>query len=284
VVRIKLTTAVLAMAAVLGIGPADAASLPQRIVSLNVCADDLVLALADPDQIAALSIYAADPSLSYLAAQAAPFRHDTESAEQVVAAKPDLILAGTFTKRATRDILTGLGYPLTLMPPANTVDQSIQQIRQVAALVGHPDRGEALVSAIEAARTRAKGIVAGTKLTAADYERRGYVTGSQSLTSDLLTTVGLTDASGGLAGTFGGYVPLEKIVANPPDVIVVDAADPRAEDQGTALLSHPALAEIYPPDRRIVLPDQLITCGGPSLPAAFDRLAAEAERVARAKP
>jgi iron complex transport system substrate-binding protein len=260
------------------------AAAPQRIVSLNVCADELLLALADPDQIAALSVFAADPSLSYLAPQAAGFRHDTQSAEQVIAARPDLVIAGTFTKRETRDILTGLGYSLTLLPPARTVDQSIAQIRQVAALVGHPDRGEALVGAIDAARTRATAVVAGAKLTAADYERRGYVGGSGTLSADLLTTVGLTDAGGGLAGVVGGYVSLEKIVADPPDVIVVDTADPRAEDQGSALLSHPALLEIYPPDRRIVLPDALITCGGPSLPAAFDRLAAEAKRVAAAKP
>jgi iron complex transport system substrate-binding protein len=40
------------------------------------------------------------------------------------------------------------------------------------------------------------------------------------------------------------------------------------------------LTELYPPERRIVLPDRLTTCGGPSLPVAFDLLASEAKRVA----
>jgi iron complex transport system substrate-binding protein len=282
-VRALLAAVSIAFIALLAPAPSGAAEAPRRIVSLNVCTDELVLALADPGQIAALSVYAADPGLSFLAAKAAAFPHDAKSAEQVVAEKPDLVLAGTFTKRATRDILTNLGYSLTLVPPANTVDQSIQQIRQVAALVGHPDRGEALVAQIEGARARATAVVAGAKITAANYQRRGYVGGGKTLTADVLKIVGLIDAGGPLAGSFGGFVSLEKIVANPPDVIVVAAASPPAEDQGSALLSHPALNELYPPDKRIVLPTRLITCGGPSLPAAFDQLAAQAERVVRAQ-
>src|SRR6185312_356900 len=96
----------------------------------------------------------------------------------------------------------------------------------------------------------------------------------------LLATVGLIDAGGGLTGGSGGFVPLERLVASPPDVLVVGSGDPRAEDQGSALLSHPALVRDFPPEKRIVLPDRLTVCGGPSLPAAFDRLAAEAKRVA----
>jgi iron complex transport system substrate-binding protein len=271
---------VLATAIALAAAGAEAADAPRRIVSLNVCADQLLLALADRDQIAALSIYAADRGMSFLAPAADALPHDTASAEQVVAHRPDLVFAGTLTKRATREMLPRLGYAVTLLPPARTVDQSIQQIRQVAAATGHAERGEALVAEIDAARTRARAAVRGARLTAAVYQRRGYVTGSGTLTADLLATVGLVDGGGLLAGNIGGFVPLERIVANPPDVLIVGSPAPRAEDQGSALLSHPALAELYPPAKRIILPDRLTVCGGPSLPAAFDWLAAEARRVA----
>ena len=51
------------VALVLGLAaPGDAADAPRRVVSFNVCADQLVLALAEPDQIAALSPNAADPA------------------------------------------------------------------------------------------------------------------------------------------------------------------------------------------------------------------------------
>jgi iron complex transport system substrate-binding protein len=272
------------MAVIAALSPAvPRAATPQRIVSLNVCADQLILALADPEQIAALSVYAADRGMSFLASSADGFPHNTTSAEQVVVHMPDLVFAGTLTKRATREMLGRLGYNVTLLAPARTVDQSIQQIRQVAALVGHAERGEALVVAIEAARARAKTAVASVKITAAVYQRRGYVTGSGTLTGDLIATVGLADGGGKLAGNIGGFVPLERIVASPPNVIIVASGDQRAEDQGSALLSHPVLAELYPPAKRIVLPERLTVCGGPSLPMAFDWLAAEAKRVAGAR-
>src|SRR5436305_1187542 len=113
------------------------------------------------------------------------------------------------------------------------------------------------------------------------YLRRGYVTGSDTLTSELLAVVGLDNAGSKLAGVTGGVVPLEKLIASPPDYLLVSSLAPPAEDQGSALLAHPALAALFPPERRIALPERLTVCGGPSLPAALDWLASEAQRVRR---
>ncbi len=137
---------------------------------------------------------------------------------------------------------------------------------------------------IEAARKAAVAAARGRPHpTAIVYQRRGYVTGGDTLTGELLSIAGFTNDGGVLAGKTGGFVPLEKLVANHPDYIVVASADPQAVDQGTALLSHPALTTLYPPSRRIVLPQRLTVCGGPSLPAALDRVSREAA-ARRAKP
>ena len=256
---------------------------PERIVSINLCADELLVTLADPQQIAALSIYAADPLMSFTADAAKNFRHDVADAEQIVDLDADFILAGRFTKRATREMLERLGYRVELLDAVSSIDDSIAQIRRIAALVGHPQRGEALIADIEAARARAGAVSTGSNhATAAVYQRRGYVTGGDTLTGELLTIAGFRNIGGDLAGERGGFVALETIVADPPDFIVVAGADRRIEDQGSALLAHPALAALYPPERRIVVPERLTVCGGPSLPAALDRLAEEAQRVLRA--
>jgi iron complex transport system substrate-binding protein len=262
---------------------AEAQSVPpSRIVSINLCADGLLLALADREQIAALSPYAVDARLSFLAEEAARFRHDAAEAETVVEIQPDLILAGRFTKLATRDMLASLGYRIVPLDAVRSIDQSIAQIREVAALVGHPARGERLVSEIEAARARARLATSGMAVapTAAVYQRRGYVTGAETLTSDLLAAIGFANTGGSLAGRTGGFVPLERLVAGRPDYLVVAAPEISAEDQGTALLSHPALQRLYPPEHRIVLPESVTVCAGPSLPAALDQLAAEVGRLA----
>ena len=254
---------------------AHAAEAPSRVVSINLCADELLVALAAPEQIAALSVYATDPRLSYVAAAAKAFRHDAGDAETVVDLDPDLVLAGRFTKRATRDMLAALGYRVVLLDPARSVDDSIGQVREVAALVGHPERGEALVAAIDAARASAvaAGRERGRRATAAVYQRRGYV-------GDLLGAVGFVNVGGSLAGERGGFVPLERLIDQPPDYLVVTSFADGAGDQGSALLAHPALSALFPPQKRIVLPERLTVCGGPSLPEAFDWLASEARRLA----
>lgn len=261
----------------------SAGAAPSRIVSINLCADELLIALADPGQIMALSPYATDATLSYVADRAKAFRHDAAEAETVVELDPDLVLAGRFTKRATREMLARLGYPVSLLDPARSVQQSIDQIREVAGLVGHPERGDALIAAIDEARTRASAAAGVFQPTAAVYQRRGYVTGGDTLTGELLGLAGFLNQGGALAGATGGFVPLERLIANHPDFLIVASANPRPEDQGTALLAHPALSRLYPPERRIVLPERLTVCGGPSLPAALDWLAGEARRV-RAAP
>jgi len=192
------------------------------------------------------------------------------------------VFAGRFTKLATRDMLTNLGYRVVPLDTARGIEESIAQIREVAVLVGHPERGEALVAEIEAAIERARlatGALA-DRPTAAVYQRRGYVTGAETLTADLMDAVGLVNAGGSLAGRTGGFVPLERLVSGRPDYLVVAAPAIRAEDQGTALLAHPALQRLYPPERRIVLPERLTVCAGPSLPAALDWLAGEVTRSA----
>jgi iron complex transport system substrate-binding protein len=266
------------LAAILLAGPAMSA--PQRIVSINACADQLLLALADPGQIAALSLYATDPAYSYLAEQAKAFPHDAGSAETVIERKPDLVLAGRFTKRETRSLLKRLGYKVVELDTVKSIDDSIAQIRDVAALLGHPDRGADLIARIEAARVRAAAAApTGAEPTVAVYQRRGYVTGQNTLTAELLRLAGFADMGGALAGKTGGFVPLERIVTGKPDLLVV--ADPHvvAADQGSALLAHPALRELYPADRRITLPGRLTICAGPSLPEAIDTLAAERARL-----
>ena len=259
-------------------------AVPHRVVSINLCADELLLALADTGQIASLSTYATDPELSTVGEQAAAFPHRAASAESVIAFAPDLVLAGRFTKRDTRDMLTRLGYRLELLDAPRSIADSEKQIRQVAALLGHPERGDALIAEIESAKAHTAASAPPTAPTAANYQRRGYVAGSDTLMTELLAIGGFADAGGALAGKTGRFVPLEKLVASPPDFIVVASNDMAPRDEGSALLAHPALLRLYPASRRIVLPPKLTVCGGPTLPAALDRVASEAHRVRAGNP
>ena len=131
-------------------------------------------------------------------------------------------------------------------------------------------------------------IIAGVRRAVADRHfrvlpltRRGWVSGSDSFVSSLLTETGLFNAAGDLGFSFGGFASLEAIVSLKPDLIVVSQAGDYAGDDGQAFLLHPALARFYPPARRIVIPERLTECGGVMLADALDVLARELKRVER---
>jgi iron complex transport system substrate-binding protein len=89
----------------------------------------------------------------------------------------------------------------------------------------------------------------------------------------------LSNAASGLGITHGGFAKLEAIVAARPDFILISDGSDVAEDEGSALLLHPALEKMYPPSRRILIPEDLTVCAGPMLADALDRLVAELKRI-----
>lgn len=267
----------MAAAAVAWVAPALAEAHP-RVVSINMCTDQLVLALADPDQILALSVYARDPMLSFGAAAAANYPSLSGVAEEVLVLQPDLVLSGRYTRQTTRGFLKAKGVALAEFDIARSIADATAQIRRAGELLGQPARADAAVAAIDAAVARAKARQH-ARLSVLPLQRRGWVAG-RTLTTDLLDVLGLTNAGAAFAAT-GGFVPLEKIIAHRPDALLLTRELAAAEDQGSALLVHPALVKLYPPGRRIYLPERLTVCGGPMLAEAIDRLAAEAERLGR---
>jgi iron complex transport system substrate-binding protein len=263
-----------------GNAPASAADLP-RVASMNVCTDQLLLTLADPDQILGLSRYSRDRFQSWAADDARRYRILSGGAEDILVLRPDVVVASTFDKRATRELLKEKGLHLVEFGVPRSLDEVKDQIREMGEIVQHPDRAAAEIARLEAAITRARQAVAQKRYRVLPLSRRGWVSGSESLLSSLLTEIGLFNAAGELGVAFGGFASLEAIVNLKPDFILVSETGDRAEDDGRAFLLHPALERFYPPSKRIVVPDRLTVCGGVMLADALDVLIAELERVRR---
>ncbi len=273
---------VLALALLLSCaGPLAAHAAPPRVASINLCTDQLLLALADPEQIVGLSPYARDPARSWAADRAKSHRVLSGTAEDVLALKPDWVFAGRYTKRATRELLKGKGIPIAEFDAVRSLDEAKGQISRAGDVLGRPERAQNLNAALDAAAARARAAAARAPLTVLALQRRGWASGTESLVTSLLATVGLANAATKLGLQAGGQVSLETIVQAHPDLLLVTRDDAVAEDQGRALLLHPALQTLYPPARRIVIPERLTVCGGPMLVEALDRLAAEIARVGR---
>src|SRR6187431_1131225 len=126
--RVILALTVLALAGM----PAGAADPPRRVASFNVCADQLVIALADPDQIVALSPNARDPAISVVAEKAAGYPLLGRTAESMVPLKPDLVLVGPWDRPLTQRMLHVLGFRIVNVPLINDLTTGIAQIREIA--------------------------------------------------------------------------------------------------------------------------------------------------------
>ena len=262
-----------------GLWFAPGAAAGPRIVSMNVCTDQLLIPLADPEQILGLSRFSRDAWQSFAADDASRYRILSGGAEDILVLKPDIVLAGLFDKRSTREFLKDKGFRLAEFAVPRKLDEVKAQIRKMGDVVGHPDRASAEIARLDDAIARARQAVAVKRYRVLPLSRGGWVTGSDSLISSLLAETGLFNAAGDLGITFGGFASLEAIVNLKPDLIVVSEAGDRAEDDGRAFLLHPALERFYPPSRRIIIPERLTVCGGVMLADALDELVKELKRV-----
>ena len=236
---------------------------PKRVVSFNLCADQLLLALADPAQIAALSPYATDESLSVMAKQGASFPKIDWNSESVVNLAPDLVLSG-FSDRPTQAILAAAGLRVVQVALVRNLDEARAQVREVAALLGHPERGAVLAGKLQRAEDDLKAVALKPPRTAIVLQREGYTEGTGSLVASMLAAAGLQpppNARGGI----GGFMDMETLLTAGPDVLVLQETASRASDQGALFLTHPALRARYDATKRIELPSRDTLCGGPAL-------------------
>lgn len=239
------------------------AEAPRRIVSFNLCADQLLVALADPDQIAGLSPYAADLHLSTVADTAARFPRLDWNAESVVNLAPDLVLMGP-TARPTQAMLAAMNIRTVDVELVSTLDHAQRQAREFGALIGHPERGEALAQALARTAQRLAARARDDRTTGLVVERRGYTAGPESLAAAMIAVAGLQTPRGAPPG-YGGFVSLEHLLVMRPDVLVLKDAPESAVDQSALYLTHPALRRHFPAGRIVSLPARYTLCGGPAL-------------------
>ena len=238
-VSARLIRAAKAMALSTLLAPPALADAPARVVSMNLCTDQLAMLLAAPGQLVSVSHLARDPLSSSMVAEAAAYPENRGQAEQIFLLKPDLVLAGTYTSVPSVELLRSLGVPVVQVAPVNSLDEVTDQILLIGRALGREPQAEALAEEFRA------GVAAldwtGPEATAALYYPNGYTAGEGTLADDVLAHTGFRNiaATAGLTG--GGTLPLERLVLAQPDVVVTSTPYPgasRSED----LLTHPALA------------------------------------------
>lgn len=238
---------------------------PRRIVSLNPCLDVILVRVADQSQIAALSHYAREDYSSTIAALARTLPFTYETAEEVIALRPDLVLTGRHSSLATRNALGRLKIRTSLFGVPDTVEESLEQVREIAALVGHLERGEALIREIEMALASAAPKLGTPSLSALVFMPGGFASGPGTLMDEMMRRMGLENAAVKYGLRRSMSVPLERVIADPPDVLLSSEPYPGAPSWAERVMEHPALDHVAGGMRRETFPERLLFCGGPVL-------------------
>lgn len=255
----------LALAALVTTSASSALRVP-RIVSINPCVDAVLMHVADPAQVVAISHYSHDArATSIPLSQARRFRATSGTAEEVVALAPDIVIAGPHVAPATIAALKRMRIALVQYPVPDSVVESEAQVRDIARIAGHPDRGAALAARISAAARP----VGSSSVPALVWQSGGLVPGADTLTDDLLRRAGFRNMSAVYGLKKWDVLSLEYLIAKPPRVLLSVGAPTAGEDR---LTSHRAVRRLA--QRITVEPyeTRLMNCGGPTIIAAMARL------------
>jgi iron complex transport system substrate-binding protein len=254
------------MALLAGCAAVPAAHNPQRhptIVSLNPCTDAILAEVTAPGQLLAISHLSHEArATSMPLAQARQIPATGGTVEEVLALDPDVVVASSFSDPATMNALRRLGIRVETVGIASTLAESEAQVRRLADVAGQPALGERLVAKVDKAVASSRR--SGRRVTALVWQEGGLVPGPGTLVSQLLANSGFASLSAARGLRQGAYLPLERVLADPPQVIIA-AGEERMEH-------HPALRHLKR-TRYAALEPNLLFCGGPTIPRLAARLA-----------
>lgn len=266
-------------------GPAIA---PGGIVSANPCVDAVLAEIAAPGQIAAVSAFSQQAdSASAPLDWARRYPAVGITAEEIIAARPRLLLTGNLASTGTNAALAKAGIRMETFGVPATVAESVAQVRNIARAIGREDAGEALVARIEAsfvqtivtpaqagAHKLPKPVIMDSRLRGNDdhsyppsaliWQAGGFVAGKGTLQDELLTRAGFANASETYGLDQWEQLPLETLIRKPPDIIFMASSADGDEARALAMRAR-MIARLGGKTRIVPFPDTLLFCGGPTI-------------------
>ena len=198
------------------------AAPPKRVVSQAIGTDEILLALADPSQIAALCHLAHDPLFAPDAASAKKFPTlKGSSAEDILRFKPDLVLMSSFSPPDSVVIIKKSGVRVYVLDKYETLDDLYEAIRQLGNLLGQKDRAETLIASCKARlyalAEKLEGVKPVRVLSAGVYP---YISGANTSFQNLCDFAGAINvaAEAGIDGIVP--IPTEKMLSWKIDILV----------------------------------------------------------------
>lgn len=251
-----------------GLAAADA---PRRVVSMNLCTDQLAMLLAGPGQLHSVSDIALDPRMSAMTDEARDYVINQGLAEEIYLMQPDLVLAGNFTTRASVAMLRRLGVKVVEFEQAQSMPEVRDNILRMGEVLGRQQAAKAMVDDFDA-RLAALQSDVNDRPEAMLYYASGYTSSDVTLSGQILKAAGFDNAAVEAGLGNGMKLPLETLAMLEPDIVITSQPYPGAS-RSEAIMDHPVVKAL-----RADLPSATVTdsdwvCGTPYVLRAIESLA-----------
>lgn len=246
--------------------------IPQRVVSMNLCTDQLAMLIANEDQLVSVSALAKDPLNSTMAEQAAGYAINHGRAEEIHLLQPDLVITGRFNAGPTVEMLRRLGISVVVFEPANSLQDIRENLLKMGKVLGQTERAQALVASFDQ-RLAMLSEPALNPPRAALYFPNGYTRGDNTLLGDIVRNAGFANVATEAGVHAGAHMSLEKLVMAAPDIIITGSRHD-GKSRSENILQHPALdtAARWQVTHELQTSDWV--CGTPQALAAVERIGA----------
>lgn len=249
-----------------------------RIISLDYCADQFVLALADEKQIIGVSSEARDAHSFYRerANNIPRFRADID---QILTQRPSLVVRSWAGDRRLLTLLERLEIQVITIEHAQDMKAIQSNVLRLAKAIGQESRGNAMIADAEMRMARLKALPAYGE--SAIYLTPGaFTTGAGTFVSKVMALAGIGNsfANKGYTGWFP--IPMERLVQSPPSLIVTSFYDSHASVQNHwGIARHDYIRKMLDKTPTVDVPGSMMACSGLFIVDAAEHLRRQMDKL-----
>jgi iron complex transport system substrate-binding protein len=250
---------------------------PQRIVSTNLCTDQLLLMLVAKERIASLTKLARLPEYSYMWEKAQSIPTNSGLAEEIIPLRPDLILTTEFSPGKATSILQNAKLHVEILELPDSFAGVEILISKLGKLVGEAETAAALITSmrrdIESVEDHISNLHLAERPKALIYSPNGHTAGSNTFKNTIVTTAGYDNIATELGIVYYSNLSVEQVLLSQPELVIVSDSGYNNDSLAHRYTDHPALLKWQGNNGMLAIPDNQWLCVGPMSTKALQTIA-----------
>ncbi|MEE8371278.1 MAG: ABC transporter substrate-binding protein, partial [Sphingomonadales bacterium] len=232
--------------------------------SFDYCADQHVLALAEPGQIAALSKYQLS-DFSYFKSGQKPYPEVKGSAEEALALQVDVVIRAFGGGPALQRLVSPFGIEVVTLGYGSSLEAGRENLLVAGRALGREAAAKELLRQTDArlseVRTTWQDTPEAERPSAIYLTPSGATTGSGTFVDDVITAAGFRNAASADGKTGWHMLDIESLITTPPDAIIAAFFDLKSSATNNwSLARHHLIRRLMEEKPTVMVPGRLISC------------------------